>query len=737
MASNKKGSAQVAAPSYRNPRFQGQPAFRLKRYPQPERQFFHVADGLPANQVNSLAVAQDGKVWAATAAGLAVWDGKSWSAHGPSQGLPNGEAHLVYADKKGKVWAAFDDALYRFDGKAWQSHLPGRVFAMTEDESERLFAATAERSSTLLLNGAWQEIALHEGGQVRDMAAYGYGNVLLATDQGLMTLYGKRRDWAEGRVDGPTRDGWKPVRAETSGSISNDLRSIISDRWGHLWIATDRGVSVYDDTSNWFHIDGAFGLPFEDVHVVVEGPDGEKWFGTSEGAARLKEGVWKYFGARRWLPNNRVRAIAVAPDGTAWIGTDEGISRLTFREMTLEEKAAHYDAIVQQYHVRRGYVTGRHLQEPGKMEPGRVSISDNDGLWTALYIASQSYRYAVTGDEGVRNVAQTHMDALLTLAEITGHKGFTARAIRHKTDPGFGDGHPEWHPTPDGEWEWKGDTSSDEMVGHFYAYSVFFDLVANDEEKARIRRVVGNIADHIIDNGFCLVDVDGRPTTWAVWGPDKLNLEDRWWPEKANNSLEILSFMKSAAHITGEARYEEAYRDLVTKHHYAMNTIQSPLNTGGRVTHIDDQLAFLSIVSLLTYETDPHLRLFYLTGLERHWQHERPERSPIWNAIYGALTGRDWDAEAAVRSLAEIPLDLTHWETKNSHRADVVLDAELLARGYKQLEVPLPFDERPLHKWDKSPYELDGGNSRRVEDGTVYLHPYWFARYWGLIEETQ
>ena len=70
--------------------------------------------------------------------------------------------------------------------------------------------------------------------------------------------------------------------------------------------------------------------------------------------------------------------------------------------------------------------------------------------------------------------------------------------------------------------EWKGDTSSDEVDAQVYETSLFLNLVADDKERAwatnHHRRVVG----HIEDNGFVLKDVDGRPTRWAHWDPDYL-----------------------------------------------------------------------------------------------------------------------------------------------------------------------------------------------------------------------
>ena len=45
----------------------------------------------------------------------------------------------------------------------------------------------------------------------------------------------------------------------------------------------------------------------------------------------------------------------------------------------------------------------------------------------------------------------------------------------------------EWHDTADGLFEWKGDTSSDELCSQYYAVMCFLDLVAPAEmEQAKI-----------------------------------------------------------------------------------------------------------------------------------------------------------------------------------------------------------------------------------------------------------
>ncbi|MGC9319662.1 MAG: transcriptional regulator, partial [Armatimonadota bacterium] len=396
-------------------------------------------------------------------------------------------------------------------------------------------------------------------------------------------------------------------------------------------------------------------------------------------------------------------------------------------------------------HCREGYVTSCRLGSPGDLEDFTHYASDNDGLWTALYVAAECFRYAVTGSEEARRWAWESTRALLDLERRTPIPGFPARAcVRegeeviksggewHRTETYHAPGAPEPGPSPDGAWEWKGDTSSDELDGHYFALSIFYDLVGDEEQKQEISEVVERITDHLIDNDLLLIDVDGRHTRWGVFSPRYLN--GSWEPERGLNSLAILSHLRVAHHICGHDRYVEAARGLIERHHYAINTINQKILPPGDVNHSDDELAFLCYYPLLTYETDPDLRQLYLVSLERSWRIERPERNPLWNLIYGALTGNACDVEAAAATLAEIPLDMVNWPVRNSHRADIECGPRTGRFGEVECIDPLPADERPIGRWNANPYRLDGGGDGcSEEDATHYLLPYWLGRYHGLL----
>jgi len=367
--------------------------------------------------------------------------------------------------------------------------------------------------------------------------------------------------------------------------------------------------------------------------------------------------------------------------------------------------------------------------------------SDNDGLWTAIYTAAESFRWAVTKDPEARRMASETCRALRFLEEVTGIPGFPARAV--VTPDEIAGPHPrtaqsdgEWHPSADGKWFWKGDTSSDELDGHYFAFAIYYDLVADEAEKKAIRETVRRITDYIIAHDYLLIDADGKHTTWGVWGPKYLNDDPQWWQENGLNSLEILSHLKVAYHLTGDPKYEDAARKLIVKHHYALNTIDQKINIPGLINHSDDELAFLAYYPLLQYETDPDLRAIYLASLERSWQIERPERSPLWNFIYGACTGKPCDTEASVRTLMEIPMSTRNWASRNSHRKDIQINIEAGRFGEVESVHVLPYNERYFTRWNGNPYRLDtGGDGRSQDDGAFYLLPYWMGRYHKLIVE--
>ena len=564
--------------------------------------------------------------------------------------------------------------------------------------------------------------------------------------EGLMSMKGKRRHWAE-------------LLPDVTGVLSQKINCIAIDALGHLWVGSDDGLNIYDGKNYWFNGNDFYSVPDGSFNDMFFAEDGKKYFATNTGVITLVEGKISYFSFGVWLMHPTVTRLAVSDKGTIAAVTPRGISLITSKEMTLEEKAAHYDEMAVKYFTRNeGYQVDRILRKYGDLESGWLPNSDNDGLFTGLYCASQCFRYAVTGDEKAKANAKRAVDAMIILTEVTGKSGFTARATRHSHEENFLTGNrEEWHVCEDNpEMEWLGETSSDEMTGHYFAYGIYYDLVADDKEKAKIAEVVRKITDHILENNFHLCDVDGVPTTWANWEPELLNNDDRWFYERGTNSLEILSFLKTTYHVTGDEKYNEVFDMLIKKYHYAMNCIQYKVEDG-HVAHIDDQLDFINIYPLLMYTDSAAQKEIFKMGLTHHWQYERVERSPFFNIVYGSITNNYCDIENAAKSLSEMTMDLIRWPVFNSHRKDIVWDTEQEGTGVPaQLKYPLEYSARVFVNYDGNQFVCDSGAEEFVDINTKvvnrtatlpgtgdngtrammpynYLLPYWMGRYHGIL----
>lgn len=484
--------------------------------------------------------------------------------------------------------------------------------------------------------------------------------------------------------------------------------------------------------------------PVPGLRLYARERTGAVWLGSEQGAARFDAQArhpwhrWQYFAGKRWLPDDEVLNIHVDEAGMGrrvWVRTKTGAAQIEWRSLNLGQKATSFEQRIEARHVRHGLVADCALRTPGELSSALPVSNDNDGLWTAMYLGAQAYRYAATRDPDARAKAQRAYRALLRLEQITGLPGFYARSFIAKSEPRPGDG--EWHATADGEWLWKGDTSSDESVGHYYGYSLYFDLVADASEKEEIRAVITRMTDYLVANQYELLDVDGKPTRWGRWSEAYFQTDEGKY-EAALRSLQVLSFLKTAQHITGDAKYDAAYRDRLAKG-YAENARRyRRWAGGGEINFSDDELAYLSFQPLLRYEKDPGLRQPYLETLRYVWTQVASDRNPLWAYISveggaGAMTPALRDE--CRRTLERIPVDLVAWDMRNSHRQDVKFRPDKDRFNRPQTVELLPPDERAIAKWNSNPYAPDGGAGGRSEDdGAFFLLPYWMGRYYGWVE---
>ncbi|MCL2508728.1 MAG: hypothetical protein FWF05_06090 [Oscillospiraceae bacterium] len=695
---------------------------KLRKTPQKLRTFFGPESGLPSENITALAYAADGTLFAGTGKGLCFFRDGAFIRVGGIDGAVKALHPLGDC-----VLASCGNILYTVTGKAVTAaqELPRDIVEICSDAKGNTWLITDESLFKYTDAGAAHYSDMELGG-ANAMTACGDSKVYAVSPAALEILHGKRPSWG--------------VAAPGMSSLPTiAIRSMTADECGYVWCAAEQGLYLFDGKSEWLSPAQFSALPSCPVNKVVLGRDGSRFIATDIGLYVQRGTYYTFLTAERWLPSPKVTTVAVTDSGDEfWAGTDKGLSRVIFKYMSLEDKAKHYHYLTDTFYNRENYTTSRHIPD-GIFEHGRPAISDNDGLWTAMYVAAQSFRFAVTGEAEAKEKARASMKAMLKLIDISGIEGFPARAYRRPGEHGFGDGDIEWHLTADenGELEWKGETSSDEMVGHYYAAAWYFDLVADDAEKREIADAIRKVTDHVLTHDYTLCDTDGLPTTWANWDPLALNHDDTWVWERGINSLEMLAFLKVTAHLTGDKKYDDEYDMLVKKHHFALNVVTYKIDDN-HSCHIDDKLGFFSIHLLMNYEKNPQLLKYYQLGLRYHFEVELIERHPGWNFIYGGLTNEPCDVESAVRTLQEMPLDLIQYRMNNTVRPEVVIDRSPMEfGGNPQAKIPLPADERPMDRLTGGAFKLDynGESCRSACSPTTWLLPYWTGRYYNLFEE--
>ena len=738
---------------------------------------YGAAEGLDAAEANSVAVVKGGVVYAGTPTGLYIFENGKWSVIDVSVSY---NVELLAATGAGSVLAVAEGGIYEVNG--WE---PSDVASVPPDVKVTCIASCG---SDIYL-GTMQGLYKVEAGSCAPVEE---ANALLGSSKAIRAVAGDKTI-AVAALDGLliNDDGqWRKETARDSARSWSpyDVRGVAYDRDGQLWFASAQGVGCFDG-DDWTLYTPADGLPYDDFTTVSGGEGDVVWFGTNIGAIRYDGESWAYRQGLGWLPNDVVRAIAVNENGDAFFATPGGVGTIERRSMTLAEKAKFYEDEIDKYNRRTpyGYVLEASLKGPGDKSEATQHDSDNDGLWTAMYGAGECYAWAATKDLKAKERAKNAFEALRFLGVVTqggtppALPGFVARSIlptsgknpneseytrqrdeqnRERGDKKWKVMSPRWPTSADGQWYWKSDTSSDELDGHYWFYGLYYDLVADtEEEKQRVRDVVAAITDHLIAHDFALVDWDGAPTRWAVYGPAAINSDPAWFPERGLNSLSMLSYLATAGHVTGDAKYHDVADKLVREHGYAMNIMFPKLQYGpGSMNQSDDEMAFMGYYNLVKYARDPLVRAMASFSFHSYWTLEAPELNPLFNFMYAGASadavfddpyGRfdlspkgDWLAQS-VDSLMRFPLDRCNWSHKNSHRKDIV-PLEPYKRegrgargcGYRTNGYVMPVDERHFNHWNTDPWELDyGGDGTELADGAVFLLPYYMGLYHGFMQE--
>ena len=499
-------------------------------------------------------------------------------------------------------------------------------------------------------------------------------------------------------------------------------------------------------------------LPWTEI-TTVKNIRGSLWFGSTKGAFKLREdGKYDYYASKRWLVDDQVVDLAEGPDGIVLVLTQKGMSKINFAPMTLAQKAEYFQEIQRLRHIRYGFTTDLSMRTPGDLSTGYFHDTDNDGLWTSMYLAGELFRYAVTKSEDAKQNAYEAFEAMERLTALPDLKGFPARSFeRDGYEVGLhANGFSEewrqqwekengriWQLSDDELWRWKSTTSSDESCGHFFVYALFAELAPDKEWRDRAIHQIKIEMDHIMDNDWYLMDWNGKPTAWGKWNPEYVNSFPINVGDRRLNSTLILSFLQTAYHFTQDKKYKKGAEKLIKKYGYDENANRPATVIGfvegedlsNKWNHSDDEMYFLTIPGFVNYSFSDEQKEAHFNAVKSHWEVERSEKNPLWNYLFALTGGKNIDSEESAWWLREFPMDLIDWKIDNDHRKDLTKIAPNF-RSQTYTEV-LPGDERTLHLHNGAYRNNGGSDGKREYAPYIYLLPYWAGRYVDAISAPQ
>ncbi|CAF3436153.1 unnamed protein product [Rotaria sp. Silwood1] len=617
--------------------------------------------------------------------------------------------------------------------------------------------------------------------------------------------------WIQQYDDG--NEGWRfeHINAFIDAPITSLVYNDVQDK---LWIGQSTGITLLSPIVmsmgrlHWYfsRLAGQISnpgsdighLPFANITTLSVShsklSESRVWIGGVHGVMRFDSNTsdlnaWRVFNSARYMPNREsqvnVSSLAILsrsndiPNhiGSAAVAvTNRGLAVFRFEKWTLSQKAEHFQRFLDQpgRHDKYGLVSSCKMSSWGDIRTCMKGPDDNDGLWTSMYLASQVFRYAVIRDSTIKIQAWKHFEALELLNQVSGILGYPGRSFAKRTDfpPTI-----DWYPSPIySNLQFKGDTSSDEIVGHEFIYPLVHDLLAdNDSERQRAYILTFNITNHILTHDWYLVGENHTHTTWGIWNPIQVNNDSFYQETRGLNSLQILAFLLQTYAYSGDERFLDGAYLLTESYKYDVNLINEKTIAVCDNSYSDDELAYLSYFTLVhafhsvasstslspkqkehAQKLIDHLLEYMKVGLNLSHKYKQMEKSPFYNFIYCYVSGQvnqtqylfkkhnlssakssDFDCSSLSKDgiwyMQRWPLELINWQQFNSDRLDVQINVPAYCNSSLASLQMLPPDERSSEKWNGNVYDLDDGTGFSEDDPAAFLLSYWGMRYFNLL----
>lgn len=318
--------------------------------------FDRSVDGIGSQRIRCLYEDRTSTLWAATEDGLLIrYRHGRFTTFGPEHGLPRANAVQIVEADDGQLWITWlPSIISRFDGERAVSYAPSDfdhdVRPSPPDRYTDLWWSSDDAGLHVLIAGDVETIAL--GPEVVDAAVTGVsrdraGNLWIRTNGGGVLKHGHGETRRYGATEGlPPDQPFVGFHEGSNGTVwcslgertyriangtrelvkESGLRTLIKDREGSTWLATNAGLHRVRDVS-FTTYSQRNGLSWDWVYSILEDRTGAVWIGTwGGGVNRYDHGRFTAFREADGLAADRITGLYEDATGLIWIATTHGLS---------------------------------------------------------------------------------------------------------------------------------------------------------------------------------------------------------------------------------------------------------------------------------------------------------------------------------------------------------------------------------------------------------------------------
>lgn len=295
----------------------------------PQLEFWQIEEGLPKQKITAFAEDKSGGCWFGTyGEGLYVWkNNRLFQFNMADDGLASDDIYALACDAQGRIWAATDAGISictmlemgkkQIQNFSKSEGLPDEIVtALLADGRGNMWVGTQEKGVTGFNTATLQPIfqsQIWAYGAVTSLAVFGSRDLWVGTERdGILRI-----NLASGEVQ-PLPDAHPLRKVKT--------RSLYKDREGLLWAVLDKG-GLYSANVRF----GFWQPGFSDVQALLSDHQNRFWVGCQKGLflqnkgrntapKRTENGLLTISNSKKVLDQN-VIALWESPKGEIWAGT--------------------------------------------------------------------------------------------------------------------------------------------------------------------------------------------------------------------------------------------------------------------------------------------------------------------------------------------------------------------------------------------------------------------------------